>query len=139
MKRVLVLLTMLATVSGLVACGGGGSTGEEPPGGSDGIPTPTGEAVNAELLLITATEWEFDPPVFEFTAGKTYKLQMLNQGEHSFRLNIPRWNILLFAQAGQDSLVSAPFTVEQDDNGTECYERLQGAKRGMYCSVTVVP
>jgi hypothetical protein len=137
MTKLLVLLATLATTSALVACGGGGSAVEEPTAGSADIPAAV--AGESELLVVTATEWEFDPKVFQFKAGNTYRLQMLNRAEVSLRLNIPLWNILLFAQAGKDSMISPPFTVEADANETECYERLQGAKHSMYCYVEVSP
>ena len=133
MKKAGILVAVGVVALFFVACGGGG--GQTPTAASA---TPTAAPVLVgELVQVTAkADFTLEPRIIELKVGKAYKVQFLNRGGQGFRLRIPRWDVMLFAVAGQDSEVSNPF-VPDAAGDYDCYEQLTAASRGMKCIVRV--
>ncbi len=120
----------------ILACGGGGDGG----GGTTPTPakaTPTA-VTEGTLIQMTAVNYEFTPPTIEMKVGQPYKIQMLNRGTSSFRLRIPRWDVMLFAPAGADSEVSKVF-VPDTPGDYECFEEFNAARHDRRCTARVLP
>ncbi|MEK7777521.1 MAG: hypothetical protein AAB303_02725 [Chloroflexota bacterium] len=127
-----------------VACGGGGGTpgggGTTPAGGVTPTPasrTPTAVTVSGELIKVTGTtDFKLAPNIIELKVGKGYQFQLLNRGSNSYRLRVPRWDIMLFATGGNDSEVSKVF-VPDTVGDFDCFEEFNAARHDMRCTVKV--
>ncbi|MSQ22391.1 MAG: hypothetical protein EXR53_03665 [Dehalococcoidia bacterium] len=140
MKKAGILVAVGMVALFFVACGGGGGTtpsGGQTPGPASKTPTPV--AAVGELVKVTGTtEFMLEPSIIELKLGKSYQFQLLNRGNNSYRLRVPRWDVMLFAQAGNDSEVSKVFT--PDAAGVfDCFEEFNAARHDMRCSIKVSP
>lgn len=134
MRKAGILVAVGIVALFFVACGGGG--GEPPTAAST---TPTAVVTEGELTQITGTpEFTLEPNIIELKLGKSYKFQLLDRGTNAYRLRVPRWDIMLFAQAGQDSEVSKAF-VPDTVGDFDCFEEFNAARKDMRCTVRVTP
>ena len=91
------------------------------------------------MVKVTGTtEFKLEPNIIELKQGKGYKFQPLNRGNNSYRLRVPRWDIMLFATAGNDSVVSKVFVPDTAGN-FDCFEEFNAARHDMRCTVKVSP
>ena len=133
MKKAGFLVVAFMTLFTL-ACGGGDGGGD---GG--GAATPTVVEEEATLLRITLTEWALEPEIVEMKVGQPYRIQLLNRTTGSSgRLRMGRWDLFVFALAGEDSELSRIFTPEAAGDYS-CTELLNAAKHGVSCTARVVP
>ncbi len=146
MKKAWILAVVGTLALFFVACGGGGGTtgggstptvsSQTPTGGSK---TPTVVVTVGELVQITGTpDFTLTPNILEMKVGKGYKVQLLNRGNNSYRLRIPRWDVMLFAVAGADSEVSKAF-IPDTPGDFDCFEEFNAARHDMRCTVRVSP
>ena len=139
MRKAVILVAMGIVALFFVACGGGGTTpsgGETPTSASK---TPTAGGIEGDLVQVTGTtDFTLTPNIIELKLGKSYKFQLLNRGNNSYRLRVPRWDIMLFAQAGADSEVSKAF-VPDTAGDFDCFEEFNAARHDMRCTVRVSP
>ena len=130
---ILVALGIVALL--FVACGGSGG-GETPTSASQ---SPTAVVGEGELIQVTGTtEFTLEPSIVELKVGQGYRFQLLNRGDKSYRFRVPRWDIMLFAQADKDSDVSKVF-VPDTAGDFDCFEEFNAAQQNMRCTVRVSP
>ncbi|MFH1141081.1 MAG: hypothetical protein V1724_05325 [Chloroflexota bacterium] len=137
MRKAGILVAVGIVALFFVACGGGGGGGGETPTAAP--ITPTAETIKGELVQVTGNaDYTMEPNIIELKVGKAYNFQMLNRGNSSYRLRVPRWDIMLFALAGADSEVSK--VVVPDVAGDfDCFEDFNAVRHGMKCLVRVSP
>ncbi len=144
MRKAGILVALGIVALTFVACGGGGETtgggGTTPTGGqtpTSTSQTPTAVVGEGELIQVTGTkDFTLEPSIVELKIGKSYQFQLLNHGDKSYRLSVPRWSILLFAQAGKDSPVSKAF-VPDTAGDFRCFEEFNAAQHDMRCTIRV--